>query len=78
MQHRRLNGYNFEQLVREAISQSRIYCYYSPVKLTRDLMLYPFGLVSLKALKLIDGIFDNHQMRVCIFSIVPKRGPYIC
>ncbi len=50
------NGYNFEQLVREAISQSRIYCYYSPVKLTRDLMLYPFGLVSLKALKLIDGI----------------------
>ena len=23
------NGYNFEQLVREAISQSRIYCYYS-------------------------------------------------
>lgn len=50
------NGYNFEQLVREAISQSRTYCYCSPVKLTRDLMLYPFGLVGLKALKLLDGI----------------------
>lgn len=50
------DGYSFEQIVCEAISQSCTYCYCSPVKLTNSLMLYPFGLVGLKALKLLDGI----------------------
>lgn len=50
------NGYNFEQLVRIAIAQSRTYCYCSPIKLTRDTTLYSFGLVGLKALKLLDDI----------------------
>ena len=51
------NGYKFlnnssGRLSRKAVSIVIIV----RVKLTRDLMLYPFGLVSLKALKLIDGI----------------------
>lgn len=50
------DGYPFDRLVREAISQSRAYCRCSPVKLTPCTQLYPFGLVSLKALKLLDGI----------------------
>lgn len=50
------DDYSFEQFVGMAVSQSRTYCYYSPVKLTNNLLLYPFGLVGLKALKLLRGI----------------------
>lgn len=50
------NGHSLEQIVCEAVSRSCTYCYDSPVKLTQNLMLYPFGLVGLKTLKLLDGI----------------------
>lgn len=46
----------FNEIVRNAITRSRSYCYYSPVKITQDLLIYPFGIVALKALKRLDGI----------------------
>ncbi len=49
-------GHSFEQVVKDAVYHSLSYCYGNPIKLTQDLIIYPFGLVTLKALKLLDGI----------------------
>lgn len=49
-------SFSFERFVHEAISRSRKWCYCSPIKVTRDMPLYPFGIVGLKALKILEGI----------------------
>lgn len=49
-------GYSFSQMVNNGIKSSRRFCYDSPVKITRRMNLYPFGLVGLKALDNLDGI----------------------
>lgn len=49
-------SFSFERVVNEAIYRSRRWCYCSPIKITRDMPLYSFGIVGLKALQILDGI----------------------
>lgn len=59
LQHDLVNlpeGYSFSQMVNNVVKRTRHFCYDSPVKITRRMDLYPFGLVGLKALDNLDGI----------------------
>lgn len=50
------DSYTFAHVLHDAISLSRQFCFQSPIKLTRNLRLYPFGLFGLMALPNLEGL----------------------